>query len=244
MLAQGCGLFSVPLDVITSPSHHNGAMVAALLTSLLNELHKLPPWAVYLVAGSLTFGEAGLFIGFVIPGETAVLVAGAIASKGGVSITALTIEVVLCAIVGDSVGYYVGERWGHHLLKLPIVRHRRALIELALDGLRRRGPMYVFLGRWTAFLRAVMPGLAGMSKLAYGKFLIANALGGIAWGITFTLIGYYAGHALDRVEKTAGWMGLGLLGLIILAVLSRHVITKRREAALEAAYEREHPDVV
>jgi membrane protein DedA with SNARE-associated domain len=77
-----------------------------------------------------------------------------------VNVVALAAVVVVSAILGDSTGYFVGEKYGQHLLDLPLIRSRRAGLERALEGLRTRGPIYVFIGRFTAFLRAVMPGLA------------------------------------------------------------------------------------
>jgi len=124
----------------------------------------------------LVFGEAALFIGFILPGETAVLVAGVVASQGRVNVAIVCLLVVVAAITGDSVGYAIGNRYGESLMKLPILKRRRGALDRALEGLRRRGPIYVFIGRFTAFLRAVMPGLAGMSRMNYRRFLIANAL--------------------------------------------------------------------
>ena len=208
----------------------------------MNELHKLPGPLVYVVVFLLVFGEAALFIGFVLPAEAAVLVGGAIASQGHVSIKWLCIGVVISAILGDSVGYFIGERWGHHLLKLPIVRNRHVTISRALEGLKRRGPIYVFAGRFTAFLRAVMPGLAGMSKMHYPKFLMANAAGGLVWGLGFTLLGYFAGTTLKKVEKYASWGGIGLLIVVIGIVATVHIVKKRGERAAEVAWRAAHPD--
>src|ERR1700690_589623 len=164
----------------------NGEMLAASIVSyLLHEIHKLPGPLVYGLVTLLVFGEAALLIGFVLPGETAVLIAGVVASQGHVNVEVIAALVVVAAITGDSVGYFVGHRWGESLMQLPILRQRRAALDRALEGLRRRGPIYVFIGRFTAFLRAVMPGLAGMSRMNYRRFLIANALGGIIWGISF-----------------------------------------------------------
>lgn len=216
-------------------------LIAGILSGALNEMHKLPGPLVYVVVCSLVFGEAALFIGFFLPAEVAVLVSGAIASQGHVSITLLCVLVVVSAILGDSVGYFVGEHWGHHLMKLPVVRNRHFLINSALAGLRKRGPIYVFIGRFTAFLRAVMPGLAGMSKLEYRRFLVANAAGGLVWGVGFTLLGYFAGTALTKVEKYASWAGIALVVLVVCAFLGVHVVTKRRERSLELAWRAEHP---
>jgi len=102
----------------------------------------------------LVFGEAALFIGFILPGETAVLVAGVVASQGRVNVAIVCLLVVVAAITGDSVGYAIGNRYGESLMKLPILKRRRGALDRALEGLRRRGPIYVFIGRFTAFLRA------------------------------------------------------------------------------------------
>ena len=148
------------------------------------------------------FGEAAVFLGFVLPGETAVIVGGFIASQGKVNVVAL------CAVVvrrGDR------RRLGG-LPRRHAVRHAAARRQdpargvapgshRALVGLERRGATYVFLGRFTAFFRAVVPGLAGMSRMPYRRFLVANAAGGLCWGVGYTLLGYFAGHAYKRVEQ-------------------------------------------
>jgi membrane protein DedA with SNARE-associated domain len=190
----------------------------------------------------LVFGEAALFVGFVLPGETAVLVAGAIASQGHINVALLCVFVVIAAIIGDTVGYFVGSRYGDRLLALPIIRHRRGAIDNALVGLKRRGPTYVFVGRFTAFLRAVMPGLAGMSKMHYWRFLMANAAGALVWGVSFTLLGYFAGSALARVEHYASRAGIVLLVIVVIFGVRHHRRTKARELAVEADWEARHPE--
>jgi membrane protein DedA with SNARE-associated domain len=204
-------------------------LAASIVSYLLSELHRLPSGLVYGLVTLLVFGEAALFIGFILPGETAVLVAGVVASQGHVNVVLVAALVVAAAITGDSVGYVIGRRYGESLMTLPILKHRRGALERALEGLRRRGPIYVFIGRFTAFLRAVMPGLAGMSQMNYRRFFIANALGGIIWGISFTLLGYFAGTALARIEKYASWMALSVLIAMILFFIIFHFVKKSRE---------------
>jgi membrane-associated protein len=122
-----------------------------------------------------------------------------------------------------------------------VTRLRGVALERALEGLRRRGPIYVFIGRFTAFLRAVMPGLAGMSKMHYRRFLVANALGGVIWGVGFTLLGYFAGGALTKIEKYASWAGIALLVLVIAFAVVMHSRRKRREVAEDTAWIAQHP---
>ncbi len=217
-------------------------LIASLLSGIISQIEKLSPTLVYLVVFGLVFGEAAVFIGFIFPGETAVLVAGAIASQHHVNIVVLCAIVVVAAILGDSVGYLVGKKWGHHLFTLPLLRSRRVALERALENLERRGPVYVFIGRFTAFLRAVMPGLAGMSKMRYSSFFMANAAGGLVWGVGFTLLGFFAGKALTTVEHYAS-IGAGALLVLVIAVVAwRHVVNKKKEAAQEAEWLRTHPE--
>ena len=211
-------------------------MLASVVSYLLHEIHQLPGGLVYGLVTLLVFGEAALFFGFVLPGETAVLVAGVVASQDHVNVGVVAVLVVAAAITGDSVGYAIGHRYGESLMKLPILRRRRVALERALEGLRRRGPVYVFIGRFTAFLRAVMPGLAGMSRMNYRRFFIANALGGTIWGITFTLLGYFAGTALTRIENYASWMGLAVLIAMILFFIVFHFVKKSRETNEDLAF--------
>src|ERR1017187_5249795 len=120
-------------------------LAASIVSYLLSEIHRLPGALVYGLVTLLVVGEAALFIGFIPPGEPAVLVAGVVASQGHVNVGIVAVLVVAAAITGDSVGYAIGHRYGESLMKLPVLRRRRVALERALEGLRRRGPIYVFI---------------------------------------------------------------------------------------------------
>ncbi len=212
-------------------------LVASIASFFINELQRLAPVWVYGLVVLLVFGEAALFFGFVIPGETAVLIGGVIASQGRVNIGVLCVLVVIAAVVGDTVGFEVGKHYGARLLELRIFRARRGALDQALEGLKRRGPTYVFVGRFTAFLRAVMPGLAGMSKMRYRRFFLANAAGGLVWGVAYALLGYYGAHVIVKVEKYSNDATYALLAVIVIVVVVLHVRRKRNEARLEATTE-------
>lgn len=205
--------------------------MASVSQSLLNALHGVSTAGLFAIVGALVFGETALFVGFVLPGETAVLVGGALASQDHASVVLLCVVVVLCAAVGDSVGYFVGHRWGEALIAKPIFDRRRGAIDRALNALERRGAVYVFIGRFTAVLRALMPGLAGMSALPYRRFLIANVSGAIIWGTAYTIAGYTAGKALATTESDAGYVALGVLVVVVVFVAARIVLARRRRAA-------------
>lgn len=201
--------------------------MSGLVASLLS-LHGL---AAYLVVALLVFSEAALFVGFVVPGETAVVLGGVLASLHRVSLPAMLATVVLAAVLGDSVGYEVGRRFGPRLLRLGLVQRRGAAVARASRYLQERGGRAVFLGRFTAFFRAVMPGLAGTAQMPYRRFLAYNAAGGLVWGGGFTLLGYLAGASYKQVEKVAGRASLGLLVLVVVAAVLVAVLRRRREHA-------------
>jgi membrane protein DedA with SNARE-associated domain len=98
--------------------------------------------------------------------------------------------------------------------------------------LRERGGFAVFLGRWTAFARAVTPALAGIARMPYRTFLAYNAVGGIVWGTTFVLLGYLAGNSYATVEKVAGRWIAGVLAVVVVGGLIgwrvRKIILERR----------------
>lgn len=132
------------------------------------------------LVGLIVFSEDALFLGFVLPGETVALVAGVAAQLGHVPLWAVLLTVIAAAVVGDSVGYQIGRRFGPRLFNLPLLKKRQGRLDDAKDLLARHGGTAVFLSRWVAFFRAVMPGLAGIARMPYRKFLTYNVAGGIA----------------------------------------------------------------
>jgi membrane-associated protein len=200
-----------------------------VINNLLQPLLSLHGWQAYLLVGALVAAEASIMLGFVFPGETAAIIGGVLASKGGVSLAGITITVVLCAIVGDSIGYWVGDKWGAKILQLRPLRKRQKGVEVALAQLKRRGAVAVFVGRFTAFLRAVIPGLAGLSKMKYRIFLPANALGGICWGVLFVLLGYFVGERVEKATGIASDILLGVIVVVIVVLFIRHLRKEKRE---------------
>jgi len=203
-------------------------MSASIISFVLSELHRLPGPLVYGLVALLVFGETALFVGFVLPGETTVIVAGVVASQGSINIGALCVLVVIAAVLGDTVGYLIGFHYGERLLSIKVLRKHREELDGAMAGMQRRGPIYVFLGRFTAFLRAVMPGLAGISRMHYRRFLIANALGALLWGIAFSLFGYFGGSQLSKIEKYSGWASVGVVMIVVLTIVVFEVTRRAR----------------
>jgi membrane protein DedA with SNARE-associated domain len=185
---------------------------------------------VYILCGVLVFGEAAVLLGFVIPGETAALAGGAIASLGHANIVLMLVVIIGCAIAGDSTGYEVGKWLGPWLLEhRPLKRYPG--VKKAEELIARFGGPAVFLGRWVALARALVPGISGMSGMRYPVFLLFNALGGVAWGTTFVMVGYAAGAAYATIARRIGLYSLAVVGLLVVAGAIWIVLRRRKRKA-------------
>jgi membrane-associated protein len=185
-----------------------------MLQKVVDTLLGVPPWLALLIIAGLVFGEAALFFGFVLPGETAVVYGGVLADAGKVSVFLVLGVVIAAAIVGDSTGFEVGRKLGPRLVRAPVLRNHPDRLMAAQAYLRRRGGRAVVAGRFTAFLRAVMPALAGASRMDYRRFLFFNASGGVLWGTACVLLGYFAAHSISQVTHYLG-LTSGVIAVLI-----------------------------
>jgi membrane protein DedA with SNARE-associated domain len=189
------------------------------LGQLVDRILGLYGWAVLAVVFLTPALEASVFLGVVIPGEIAVLLGGVLAFQHRAPLPSV-LAAVAGAIVGDSVGYLVGWRWGRRLLDGSVghlvARHH---LDRAERYLAERGGPAVFFGRFTAALRALIPGLAGMAGLHYRTFAVYNAAGGLLWASGFVLLGYVAGTSWRHVEQVAKRASLLLLLALVATAL-------------------------
>jgi membrane-associated protein len=222
----------VPISARRLPTVSNGfaAGWGHRMTGLADRLLSIHGSLLYVVVALLVFAEDALFIGFVIPGETAAVLGGVVASRGHATYPVIAGTVVIAAIAGDTVGYEVGRFLGPHILNTRLLNKRRRRLDQAQEFLRRRGGAAVFLGRFVAFFRAVTPALAGSARMRYLRFLAFNAAGGLIWGVCFTLLGYLASNSYKAVEKTVGRAaGLLVLGIVLAAFAAWRIRSNLRE---------------
>ncbi|HZQ28761.1 MAG TPA: bifunctional DedA family/phosphatase PAP2 family protein [Acidimicrobiales bacterium] len=209
-------------------------------------LHGWPALAVIFVLPAL---ESSAFLGFVFPGEVAVLLGGVLAFNHRVPLGAAMAAAILGAAVGDTIGYAVGKRFGRRLLYGTVGRLVRP------DHLRRaerylatKGGRAVFFGRFTAALRVLVPGLAGMAGMEYRTFALFNVAGATVWGTGFTLLGYAAGDSWRHVEHEVRRAGLlmGVLAALLLAIAfaARWVARHRDRVEAWARSQLERPSFV
>lgn len=200
---------------------------------------------LYVIAGGLAFGEAAILVGLVLPGETALLVAGVFCNQayGNLNLGVMIAVAVVCAIGGDSIGYEFGRHVGPGFRRSRLGRWvgepRWAKVD---DFIKRHGGKAVLLGRLTAVLRALMPSMAGMSGMRYRTFFIWNAAGGLIWAPGCVLLGYAFASALGVISSSLTWAPLAILAVIVAVYVVIHLRRRKQEQSEALAYAAEHPD--
>ncbi|WP_036261982.1 DedA family protein [Methylocapsa aurea] len=183
-------------------------------------------WAVFLI---VMLESAGL----PLPGETALLLAGAYAgATGNLDISYVIAAAAAGAIIGDNIGFWVGRTWGANLL----VRYGRFIhlpegrLKLGQYLFKKHGAKIVFFGRFVAFLRVLAALLAGVNKYSWGQFLFYNATGGIVWAGVMGIGSYVFGDAVHRVS---GPLGIAALIGVVGGAVAFMIIVRREERKME-----------
>lgn len=220
------GIQAVPGDMAESRAGRSGRE-ADRVSSITTDLAGLSGTVALLLIAALVFGETAVFLGFVIPGETAAVLGGVLASRGRVSLPLLIIVVVAAAVTGPLIGYEIGRHLGGRVIAARRMRRVAGGMDRAQAVLHRRGGLAVLLGRFVAILRALMPAVAGTTRMPYRTFLIYNMFGGLIWGIGYCLLGYAAGSAYAAIERTVGTgvaivVAVGVLGGVGFWLVRRH----------------------
>src|SRR5437867_5154818 len=141
--------------------------------------------------------------GIPLPGETALVAAGVLASGGDMNIVAVIAVAATGAILGDNVGYLAGRLGGRKLLQrwALLERHASRVLPWSERFFERHGPKTIFLGRFIAVLRVTAAWLAGISRMHWWLFVLWNAAGGIVWAVGVGLVAFYAGHAAAAADR-------------------------------------------
>jgi len=216
--------------------------LASVVSSMSAALNHLNGWLAIGLIAALVFGETAIFLGFVLPGEAAVVFGGVLASRGHLSLPVLVGIVVVAAVTGPLVGYEIGRRMGERLFASRVLRRVPGGVDRARTALRDRGGMAVLGGRFVAVVRALMPAAAGAAQMPYRTFVIHNLIGGVIWGVGYSLLGYLAGSAYGVVERRVG-AGLAIgLAAIIIAAVAGWAWRRHRATAKEPVQESAQPD--
>lgn len=203
-----------------------------MLQRLLEILRSIPAPVVIVCACVLPAAETALMAGLLVPGELVVVAAGILAARGHVPVAAVAAAAVVGAIAGDSIGYLVGRHY-RHLISRRLSAKKWSRAE---DWLKRRGMPAIFLARFTAFVRSVMPAAAGAAKIRYSSFALWSVPAGILWGTGSVLLGYFAGRSSESLLRWIGIAALVLIGALgLYAWLSRRKRRRQRGRAAHAS---------
>ncbi len=169
-------------------------------------------------------------MGIPSPGETALVLAAVLASQGKLQIWLVILIGVCSAILGDNIGFLLGRHFGRDVLVAPGLWHQRrvAVVDAGDRFFERHGPKAVFLARWIAFVRFAAAWLAGINGMRFRTFFVWNALGGISWGITYGLVGYFVGAAAADVITRFGIYAAGVLVVLIVVGYGYLKLRERR----------------
>jgi membrane protein DedA with SNARE-associated domain len=202
------------------------------LQSLLKDLSEVLGSWTYLLVGLFAFAETGAFVGLVVPGETVMLLGGAVAGQGAISIYLLIAIAWFCAWLGDTTSFFLGRRLGrefvlNHGPRVGISHERFEKVE---DYFGRHGGKTIFIGRWISLVRAFAPFIAGSSGMQYRGFVPYSVLGTGLWASLHILIGYFFSNAVETAGKYAAKGAFLLATLIVLVAGSVFLFRRLREA--------------
>jgi membrane protein DedA with SNARE-associated domain len=213
-------LIGIALAVVAVVYYFVGHELGSLdLQNLLEEISStLGAWT-YLLVGFFAFAETGAFVGLVVPGETTMLLGGAVAGQGEVDIYLLIAIAWFAAWLGDTTSFFIGRRLGREFVlrhgpRVGITQERFEKVE---DYFSRHGGKTIFIGRWISLVRALAPFIAGSSGMQYRAFVPFSILGTGLWASAHILIGYFFSRSVETGAEYAG-KGAFLLGTLIVVV--------------------------
>jgi membrane protein DedA with SNARE-associated domain len=194
---------------------------------LAEGLLSLSGWAALAGLFLLPALEAPAFLGLVLPGELALVLGGVLAAQDRVSLAAALAVGTAGALAGDAAGYWIGRRWGPRLLATRLGRRvGPARLHRVESLLLRGGGGPLLVGRCTAGVRVVLPGLAGMLGLRYRVFTAWTGVAATGWAVAHVVLGYAAGASWRHVDRLTGRVGLAL-ALAVAAALAVAWLVRR-----------------
>jgi membrane-associated protein len=198
------------------------------------------PWFGYAVLGAIIFSETGLLVGFFLPGDSLLFAAGFLASKDVFNIFALDGVLIVAAVVGDAVNYYVGLQMGQYVFergRLRFIKHSHLMAAKAFY--ERHGGKAIVLARFAPFVRTFTPFVAGIARMGYRRFALYNIVGGVAWVMSMTLAGYWLGQ-IPWVQRNFEMVVIAIVVISVLPVAIsalRHWMLPESPALVESPLE-------
>ena len=183
----------------------------------------------YIGLFAVIFAETGLFLGFFLPGDSLLFVAGLLASGGVLSLPALLMIVFTAAVLGNVVGYMFGLRMGASLFKREdSLLFKKSHVQKAEDFFNRYGAKTIVLARFMPIVRTFAPILAGVGRMNFKEFFFYNVIGGFLWSFGLLLAGFFLGQAVPDIDRYILPIVIGIIILSFLPGVLKYRQEKRR----------------
>lgn len=166
---------------------------------------------------AIIFAESAFLIGLFIPGgDTLLLAAGIFAAQGSLPLVAVIATIFIAAVLGDNVGYYIGQKTGPRVFtRKEGIFFRREYAERATRFYEKHGGKTVVVARFIAYVRTFAPLVAGVAKMPHGKFIFYNVFGAFFWTVSLVMLGYWLGKELaDQIERYI--LPVSIIGIVLL----------------------------
>lgn len=178
---------------------------------------------------AIVFVESGLLIGFLLPGDSLLFTAGLLSANGTLpDLWVLLVTIPIAAIAGDQVGYAIGRKAGPSVFKRPDSRFfREEYVEKSREFFDRYGARTIVIARFVPIVRTLAPVMAGVSRMNYRTFVVFNVIGGVAWGVSITTLGYFLGQ-VEFVHDNLEPIILGIVALSVIPIAVELLRARRR----------------
>lgn len=154
----------------------------------------LTSWIGYAMLFGIVFAETGLLVGFVFPGDSLLFTVGVVAGAGDADVVALCLTMMIAAIIGDQVGYFLGYRTGPRIFRRPDSRFfKQEYVRQTQEFYQKHGGKTLIIAKYVPIVRTFAPFMAGVGRMPYFRFLSYNVFGGMFWVLSMTLLGYFLG---------------------------------------------------
>jgi membrane-associated protein len=221
-----------PGDVYTS-----AVQIIRWFVELIRDPGELIRWGGYPALALIVFLETGALV-FFLPGDSLLVMAGVYAAKGDLSIWALNLLLIPLAILGDAVSYTIGARAGPHIFNRPRSRlFRPEHLKAAHDFYEKHGGKAIIIARFMPLVRTFVPVVAGVAQMSYRKFASYNVVGGAAWVLSMTLLGYGLGSSIPNLERHIEKVVIIVVLVSIAPGIVEYLRARRRAAAAQRAME-------
>lgn len=158
--------------------------------------------ASYLGIFFIVFAETGLLVGFFLPGDSLLIAAGLLAAGGKLNLGGIMAAVVAGALLGNTAGYFIGQRFGPAVFRNQDSRFfKPEYVVEAEKFFLRYGALAVILARFVPIVRTLVPTLAGVSRMPFGLYTLYNVIGALLWGVGLTALAYYLGQLIPDLDK-------------------------------------------